>query len=190
MNWLVFITVTEVFTARYGLFYIHFRFVSIVTILIVLTTKQSYSCTVIEKVAVVLHGQPIRTLCLSSLLQECPPPLPFNGKEGTIQWRKHIPVLQRYAKRCGDVSSWVMMGHEREADKAHIAVQFYTAKLWTKRKPRQLSQSRECDRTMTRDLISQTRNKATVDAQSIYSHSHKRLKRYCYWFLYTLCTSR
>jgi hypothetical protein len=68
----------------------------------------------------------------------------LDGKK-EIHRRKHILALQRYAKRCSDVSSSVMMEHERELDKAHIGVQFYTAKLWTTRKPRQLSQSRECD---------------------------------------------
>jgi len=46
------------------------------------------------------------------------------------------------------------MEHEREADEAHSGVQLYNGTLLTTRKPTQLSQSRECDRTMTRDLIS------------------------------------
>jgi hypothetical protein len=71
------------------------------------------------------------------------------------------------------------MEHEREADEAHIGVQFYNGKLLTTRKPGQLSQSRECDRTMTRELISQTRNKETGHSthNSISSHSHKSLQR-------------
>ena len=40
-----------------------------------------------------------------------------------IRRRKLTLVLQRYAKRSEDISSWVIE-HEREDDKAHNGVQF------------------------------------------------------------------